>query len=193
MLLDPDLLRLNLGMLVLHAVQLSMFVVVPRWLVENGGIPLSDHWKVYMAVVVLSFVLMVPAMIWGERGGKLRQVFLGAIALMLAVAAVYATHPTGLWPIVILLLGYFTAFNTLEAVLPSLVSRLAPPDSKGLAMGVYNTTQALGFFTGGALGGWVLSRGGEPSVFLMCAGLLLVWLVVAAGQRRWPGPSTRRR
>jgi MFS family permease len=191
-LLDPDLLRLNVGIFTLHAVQLSMFVVVPRWLVESAGLPLADHWKVYLSTVVLSFFAMLPPMIWGERRGRLRAVFVASIALLAMVCALFATHPSGLAPIGALLFGFFTAFNTLEAVLPSLVSRLGPPDAKGLALGVYNTTQALGLFAGGALGGLILSRAGEASVFVMCVALLLVWLAVAVGQRRWPArPAAR--
>jgi predicted MFS family arabinose efflux permease len=87
-----------------------------------------------------------------------------------------------------LLFGFFTGFNVLEAVLPSLVSRLAPPDAKGAALGIYNTTQALGLFAGGALGGWLQARFGGAAVFAVCAGLLVVWWGLAAGQRRWPAP-----
>lgn len=184
---DADLLRLNLGIFVLHCVQMAMFVVVPGWLVERAGLPLQSHWQVYLAVVLLSFALMVPPLFWSERRGKLRAVFLGAVALLLAVALMFAVEPSGLWPMAGLLLLFFAGFNILEASLPSLISRLAPPDAKGAALGIYNTTQALGLFAGGAVGGWVQSRGGGGAVFLMSAALLLVWLLAASGQRRWPG------
>jgi predicted MFS family arabinose efflux permease len=183
---EPDLLRLNLGIFVLHCVQMSMFVVVPRWLVERVGIPLGEHWKLYLAVVVLSFAIMLGPLIWGERRGHMRRVFLGAVALLALVALSFSTQPTGLVPIAGLLLAFFTGFNILEASLPSLVSRIAPPDAKGAALGIYNTMQALGLFTGGALGGWVQSRWGGAAVFAMCTGLLVVWLAAAAGLRRWP-------
>lgn len=185
--LNADLLRLNLGIFVLHCVQMAMFVVVPGWLVERAGLPLTSHWQVYLAVVLLSFLLMVPPLFWSERRGKLRAVFLGAVALLLAVALMFAAEPSGLWPMAGLLLLFFAGFNILEASLPSLISRLAPPDAKGAALGIYNTTQALGLFAGGAVGGWVQSRGGGGAVFLMSAALLLVWLLAASGQRRWPG------
>lgn len=86
-----------------------------------------------------------------------------------------------------LLLAFFAGFNILEASLPSLVSRLAPPRGKGAALGVYNTAQALGLFAGGAVGGWMQSRWGGGAVFAMCAALLVLWLAAASGQRRWPG------
>jgi len=187
--LEPDLLRLNLGILVLHCVQMAMFVVVPGWLVERAGLPLSEHWKLYLGVVVASFALMVPPMIAGERRGRMRAVFLGAVALLALVALLFAAQPGGLWPMAGLLLAFFAGFNILEASLPSLVSRLAPPNAKGAALGIYNTTQAIGLFAGGAIGGWIQSRWGGGAVFAMCAALLVVWWAAAAGQRRWPGRS----
>ena len=184
---EPDLLRLNLGIFVLHCVQMAMFVVVPGWLVERAGLPLALHWQLYLAVVLLSFVLMVPPLFASERRGRLREVFLGAVILLLLVAALFAAQPVGLWPMAGLLLLFFAGFNILEASLPSLISRLAPPDAKGAALGIYNTTQSLGLFAGGALAGWVQSRWGGGAVFAACAGLLLLWIAAAFGQRRWPG------
>ena len=116
----------------------------------------------------------------------MRAVFLSAITLLLAVIIGFSFRPDGLGLLGLLLLGFFSAFNVLEASLPSLVSRLAPPASKGSALGVYNTAQSLGLFTGGAMAGWVLGRFGPASVFEACAALLLFWLVVALGHRRWP-------
>ena len=185
--MDADLLRLNLGIMVLHCVQMAMFIVVPGWLVERAGLPLAQHWQLYLGVVLASFALMLPPLFWSERRGRLREVFLGAVVLLLAVALMFALQPTGLWPLAGLLLLFFAGFNVLEASLPSLVSRLAPADAKGAALGIYNTTQALGLFVGGALGGWVQSRWGGGAVFAMCAVLLVVWLAAASGQRRWPG------
>ena len=184
---EPDLLRLNLGILVLHCVQMAMFVVVPRWLVERVGLPLAEHWKLYLAVILLSFAIMLPPLVWSERRGRMRALFLGAVALLALVSLSFSAQPAGLVPMAGLLLAFFTGFNILEASLPSLVSRLAPPDAKGAALGIYNTMQALGLFAGGALGGWVASRWGGQAVFAMCAGLLVVWLAAAAGHRRWPG------
>ena len=186
--MEPDLMRLNVGIFVLHAVQMAMFVVVPRWLVERAGLPLGEHWKLYLLVVVLSFVVMVPPMLWGERQGRLRAVFLAAVALLLSVQLIFFAQPSGLIPLAVLMFGFFAGFNILEATLPSMVSRLAPADAKGAAMGIYNTTQSIGLFVGGALGGWVMQRWGGVAVFAMCAALLVVWLGVAAGQRRWPAP-----
>jgi predicted MFS family arabinose efflux permease len=184
--LEPDLLRLNLGIFVLHAVQMAMFVVVPAWLVERAGLALGAHWKLYLPVVLLSFALMVPPMIAAERRGRLRAVFVGAVALLLAVQLLFALSPVGLVALAGLLLAFFAAFNVLEASLPSLVSRLAPADAKGTALGIYNTTQSLGLFAGGLIGGVVQQQWGKPAVFVACAALVAVWLAAAVSHRRWP-------
>ena len=189
--LDGELMRLNVGIFALHMVQMAMFVVLPAWLVERAQLPLADHWKIYLPVVVASFVLMVPPIAWGERAGRLRAVVLGSIALLLAAQLGYAAQPVGVTAFAVLLLVFFAAFNVLEATVPSMVSRLAPPDVKGTALGLYNTVQALGLFAGGALGGWASSRFGGVAVFVLCAGVMAVWLVVAMGARRWPQPGGR--
>lgn len=186
---EPDLLRLNFGIFTLHAVQMAMFVVLPTWLADRAGLEVSAHWKIYLPVVLLSFVLMLPALLWSERRAGLRPVFLASIALVLAVQLVFIAEPVGLTLFAGLLLLFFAGFNVLEASLPSLVSRLAPSDAKGAALGVYNTTQSLGLFFGGLLGGWVQQVWGRPAVFVACAVLTTLWLLVAFGHRRWPRPS----
>ncbi|MFA7506352.1 MAG: MFS transporter [Burkholderiaceae bacterium] len=183
---EADLLRLDVGIFTLHAVQVALFVVVPGWLVSRAGLPLAEHWKVYLPVMVVSFILMVPPILWAEKRGHMREVFLAAILMLVAAAIGLALGPDGLGVIAGLLLAFFWGFNVLEASLPSMVSRLAPVAAKGAALGVYNTAQSLGLFAGGALGGWILSRADGSTVFMACAGALVLWLLVAIGHRRWP-------
>ena len=183
---EPDLMRLNLGIFVLHAVQMAMFVVVPIWLVERAGLPVDAHWKLYLPVVLASFLIMLPGLLWGERQGRMRSLFIGAVALLLLVQLLLALQPSGLVALTGLMLAFFTAFNVLEASLPSLVSRLAPVDAKGAALGIYNTTQSLGLFAGGLLGGSLQQWLGKPAVFVACAALSGLWLLAARGHQRWP-------
>lgn len=178
-LFDPDLLRLNLGIYVLHLVQMAMFVVLPHALVNFGGLPAASHWMVYLPAVLVSFAIMVPAIIAAEKKDRMRPVFLAAIALLVVVQLGLLVLGESLWGLAASLLLFFVAFNILEATLPSLVSRTAPPAAKGAALGVYNTTQALGLFTGGALGGFLAQHFGDNAVFSVSAGLILVWLIVA--------------
>jgi MFS family permease len=189
-LLDAELMRLNLGVFTLHLVQMAMFVVLPVWLVERLGMPLVEHWKIYLPVILLSFMLMMPPLAWGERHGRLKTVFVAAILLVLVAQLGYAAEPVTVLPFGILLLVFFWAYNVLEASLPSLASRLAPADAKGAALGVYNTTQAFGLFAGGIVGGLVFQRWGGAAVFAACSVLMLAWLAVAVGARRWPRPAS---
>jgi predicted MFS family arabinose efflux permease len=179
----PELMRLNVGVFVLHATQVAMFLVVPRLLVQ-AGLPLASHWQVYLPVVLLSFFLMAPILIFGEKKQQLRTILLLAIILLL-VAEVLFTNTASVLSIAIALLIYFVGFNLLEALQPSLVSRFAK-ESKGTALGVYNTTQSIGLFTGAVIGGWLMDSHGDLSVFVMGAILLLCWLIIAWSMRELP-------
>ncbi|RZI45076.1 MFS transporter [Herbaspirillum sp. HC18] len=188
---DRELMRLNVGVFVVHVTQMAMFMVVPAALVQYAGLPLATHWKVYLPVVLVSFAVMMPPMLAGERRGMMKQVFLAAIGLMVLVQIgfwSYMSRPAAMhWSVLIaLLFAFFISFNILEACLPSLVSRIAPPAAKGTALGVYNTLQALGLFCGGALGGWLQQRAGASSVFALGAILSVVWLIIAASMKKLP-------
>ena len=183
---DAQLLRLNLGILLLHLIQVSMFVVVPAALIQSGSLPLPEHWKVYLPVVLASFILMVPAIIVAEKKARMKQVFLGAIVLLFLSQVGLLLGRRDFLAIVVMLLVFFVAFNILEATLPSLISRIAPPQAKGAALGVYNTSQAFGLFLGGALGGWLAKHIGPQAVFAMAIGLSVIWLLVALSMRAPP-------
>jgi predicted MFS family arabinose efflux permease len=182
---NPELLRMNFGVFVLHATQTALFVVLPR-ILEAAGLPVASHWKIYLPVMGFAFVLMVPVIIVAEKHGKMKAVILLAIALILVGQLSLAELPHTLGWVAAMLLVYFTGFNILEASQPSMVSKLAPGARKGAAMGVYNTTQALGLFSGGAFGGWLLKSQGQSSIFLACSGLVIVWLIIAATMKQPP-------
>ncbi len=175
---DPQLLRLDFGIFALHAAQMSMFVVVPVAL-KNTGLSPHQHWAVYLPVLLGSFALMIPAIIYGEKRAQMKPVFIAAVALMLAAQIGLALGIGHLWGIIGALFFYFVAFNLLEASLPSLISKLAPVSAKGTAMGVYNTAQALGLFTGGVIGGWLAQHYGFAAVFAFCGVLMGIWLIAS--------------
>ncbi len=179
----PALLRLNFGVFVLHAVQLAMWMAVPAMLVQ-AGLARAQHWWVYLPAVLGSFVVMGGTLFQLEKRGYLRAVFLLSIALAAAVQAALAWLVQGTVSpgvMIALLFVFFYAFNVLEASQPSLVSRQAPAHTRGAAMGVYNTLQSLGFFAGGAVGGALVKHVGASGLFAVCAGLMMLWLVLA-----WP-------
>jgi MFS family permease len=177
------LLRLNFGVFVLHAVQLAMWVAIPALLVQ-AGLAKEHHWWVYLPAVLASFVVMGTTLFPMEKRGYLRAVFLSAIGLIALVQLGLlwsVSSGAGVGPLSVLLFVFFCGFNLLEASQPSLASKLAPAHARGMALGVYNTLQSLGFFAGGALGGWLIKNVGVQGLFIACGGAMLLWLVVA-----WP-------
>jgi MFS family permease len=177
-LFDGQLARLNFGVLALHLMQTALWVLVPPALVA-AGLPLAGHWKIYLPAVLLSFAVMVPAIIAAEKHGRMKSVFLGAILLLTLVEAGLATVG-GLYGIGMFLLLFFVGFNIMEALQPSLISRTAPAAAKGAAMGIYNTTQSIGVALGGVIGGWLLKHHGAGAVHVFCVALGAVWLLLAA-------------
>ncbi len=181
--LRPELMRLNLGVFVLNATQVAMFLVVPL-LLQQAGFPLASHWQIYLSVVLLSFVFMVPLLMYGEKKQRIRLVLLIAIILLI-IAEIIFTQASSVMLIAVALLVYFVGFNLLEALQPSLVTRYAK-ESKGTALGVYNTTQSIGLFTGAVVGGWLMDSHGNLSVFFMGAALLICWLIIAWSMHELP-------
>ncbi|MCZ8255469.1 MAG: MFS transporter [Polaromonas sp.] len=180
---DAALLRLDFGVFILHAVQLAMWVAIPALLV-GAGLDKASHWQVYLPAVLASFVVMGMTLFPLEKRGYLRAVFLGSVGLIALVQlgllwAAWSAPSLGL--LAALLFLFFCGFNVLEATQPSLASRVAPAHARGAALGVYNTLQSLGFFAGGAVGGWITKVHGPEGLFAVCGGLMLLWLAVA-----WP-------
>jgi len=179
---NVELLRLNYGIFILHLVMTASFVVVPLLMRDAGLIP-AQHWMVYLPVFVLSLAFMIPFIILAEKKQKMKGVFISAIAvLILAFLGLMLFHAV-LMQIVALLLLFFSGFNLLEATLPSLVSKTAPGDLRGTAMGVYSTCQFMGAGIGGAAGGWCYGHYGASGVFMACAALTCSWLLLAFGMK----------
>ena len=190
-LVEPRLCRLNLGVFILHAIQIAMWVAVPALLIELADLPLARHWMVYLPAVLAALVLLWPAMMQAERHKRMAQVYSLAIALLLLtqigfVGVLLVSEPGALAATLLifaLVALFFSGFNMLEALQPSLISRIAPPAGKAQALGIYNTLQSLGLFAGGALGGLLLQVGGYAAVFSGCGLLALIWLAMSL---KWP-------
>jgi predicted MFS family arabinose efflux permease len=176
---NPQLLRLNYGIFALHGAQMAMFVVIPFALISTGHLDKAHHWLVYLPVTLIGFILMIPAIIVGETRNQLKPVFVGAVALMALAQLGMAFALSSFWWIVIWLGCYFIAFNILEATLPSIISKIAPADAKGTAIGVYNTAQSFGLFLGAAAGGLLYTHFGSTGVFCFTAAMMLSWLALA--------------
>jgi MFS family permease len=176
---NSQLLRLNYGIFALHAALMALFVQVPFMLRDNG-VPSARHWIVYLPVLAASVALMLPALWQADRPGRAKPVFVGAVAVLFAGQVLLALSGTSLQLTIAALVVFFTAFNLLEATLPSLVSKFAPPAVKGTAAGVYSSVQFLGTFVGAAAGGWLSQWHGATAVFGFCLVLSALWLAVSA-------------
>lgn len=180
---DGQLLRLDAGILILHTVLTATFVVVPFVLRDELGIDVGHHSWVYLPTLFLSAVAMVPFIIVAERKRRMKPIFVGAVTVLgLSLLALSQWH-TNMWAFFVILWLFFTAFNFLEASLPSLVSKTAPAEKKGTAMGIYSSSQFFGAFLGGGFGGWAYGEFGVSGVFIFCAVMVGLWWLLAVSMR----------
>ncbi|MEE9358521.1 MFS transporter [Candidatus Vondammii sp. HM_W22] len=178
---DPDLLRLDTGIMLLHMILTSVFIAIPLTLRDSIGVESSSHWMLYLPVVVLAMGLMIPLVVIAENRRKMKPVFLSAIAGLIVAQLGFWKFQDSLYGTAFAMLLFFTAFNLLEATLPSLIAKTAPVVSKGTAMGVYSTSQFIGAFLGGLIGGWIHAHFGLGGVFLFGGAAATIWLLAASG------------
>ena len=181
---NKQLLRLDLGVFILHAILTAMFIVLPLALRDGAQLDVLSHWKVYLPVMLLSFLLMVPLIIQAESRDRMKPIFAGAVATLVLVQIGFMNFHEGFWALFFLLLIFFTAFNLLEASLPSLVVKLAPADKKGTASGVYSTSQFLGAAVGGVLGGYFYQYYGYNGVFIFSMVIGTLWFFAAVTMQK---------
>ena len=188
---NRELARLNFGVLVLHAVLMSLFIAVP-FALRSGGLEVDAHWKVYLPTLVGSFLLLAPVVISARTGRRFKCAFIGSVALLLAVhAALPWAAAAGVWQIAVVLLAFFAAFNVLEAVMPALATRLAPAGARGLAIGIFTSTQFGGAFIGAAAGGWAYGSWGMAGIVMLNGVLITLWLALALGMKVPAAPGRR--
>ena len=188
---NTELLRLNFGIFVLHAMLTASFLVVPGLLRATLGVASHNDWMIYLPVLLISIVVMVPAIIVAEKYRRMKGVFVAAVAA-LALSQVMLHFGAGnLYVLLAALAVFFSGFNVMEASLPSLITKVAPPDAKGTAMGMYSSLQFLGIFAGGIVGGWANQHGGSTGVFTLTAVLSLLWLLAAATMKQPSYLTTR--
>jgi MFS family permease len=174
---EPELVRLNVGIFALHAVLMAMFLVLPTELVR-AGLPAQQQGWVYLGTLVAGFVLALPAFV-GPGATHERAVFLAGIATTAVALIVLASNLSSLATLVTALVIFFAGFNVLEAKLPALVSRAAPPGARGAATGVYSSVQFLGAFFGAAAGGTVAQHFGSTVLLLCCLAVTTIWFAAA--------------
>ncbi len=179
-----ELLRLDFGIFALHAMLTAGFLVVPGLLHARLGVSSSTQWIVYLPILLLSAVVMVPAIIVAEKYRCMKGVFVGAVTALAASQWMLALGDSRKYVVLAALALFFAAFNVMEATLPSLITKSSPARAKGTATGVYSSSQFLGIFVGGAVGGWVYQNAGGDAVFSCAGALALLWLLLAATMRQ---------
>jgi MFS family permease len=175
--LNYDLLRLDLSAFSLHLVLTCAFIVMPILLVDNNIIEIKDNWKMYLPVILLSFAGMIPMIILAEKYKKTKAVLLTAIGALIISQILFYKTTLNYTTFFAIMTIFFVAFNSLEALLPSLLSRTASTDKRGLAMGMFSTSQFLGAFMGGVFGGWIYNKFGINSVFLFTTLIATIWWI----------------
>jgi len=183
MLLDPQLFRLDAGIFILHLVLTAVFVALPLDLVDAGLVK-EKHWMLYFPAFVGAFFLMVPLIIIGVKKNNTKTMFQISLLLMIASLGAMGIFADNLWVLSAAVLFFFTGFNYLEASLPSLIAKFCPVGDKGSAMGVYSTSQFLGAFCGGMLGGGAYQLVGASGVFFVALGLMVLWLLLTFGMAK---------
>lgn len=179
---DPQLFRLNIGVFILHMALTACFVTLPKQFVASG-LALEDHWQLYLPTLLGSFFLMVPFMVLAIKKQKEKQMFSLAVLLFSLTLLFLWLIPISMTSLIVLIVLFFTAFNYLEATMPSILSRLAPAGVKGSVMGIYSSSQFMGAFAGGLFGGAIASQFGEQTIFLVMACVSLLWFIAATGMK----------
>ncbi len=176
LLTDRNQLFLNFSIALTHALMVLIFTVVPYELVYLYNLPKLQHWEIYLPTIIIALALMVPAVIFAEKRGKFKEVFMLGV-LFLGLSFLSFAIFGNFWGIVFMVLFFFIGFNILEALVPSLLTRLTYKDLRGLSLGFFNTVQFLGSFAGGIWGGYVLKHG-NAYMTLLALMLVLLWVVL---------------
>jgi MFS family permease len=178
-----DLLRLDFYVFLLHAILTAMFVALPFLLINRLDMPVTSHWQMYVGALIVSLAGAIPLIVSDERQGKARTVGI-AVTLILVGQLALAFGSIGAVAVFIALVVFFAGFTFLEAALPARLSLLADRNLRGASLGVFSSSQFLGAFVGGLIGGHFLASGRPTDVFFICALLAAIWLASSSVFRR---------
>ncbi|MFN3788084.1 MAG: MFS transporter, partial [Sulfurihydrogenibium azorense] len=178
---DKNLLKMDFGVFVLHMTLTAVFTAVPIIFAHQHSIDLKDIWKIYLLMFFVGLTIMVPSTIIAEKKGKIKQVKMLGILILIISFIMFILFKDNFYLTVLAIVVYFTGFMMLEPIMPSLMSKYAKPHVKGTASGVFNTAQFIGAFVGGAVGGLLLKIDDSAKLnFIFLTVLTLVWLVLVS-------------
>lgn len=175
---NSRLLKLNTGIMCLHILLMASFVALPLAM-EKAGFLRQQQWQIYLITMLVSFVAVIPFVIYAEKKRQMKRVFVACVLMLFVAEIVLWLAGPHLWVIFAGIQLFFIAFNVMEAILPSLVSKEAPAGYKGTAMGIYSTSQFIGVAIGGSFGGWLLQLDGPAMVFLGSAFVAAFWFTIS--------------
>ena len=173
---NPSLIKLNISIFSSHLILMANFVVIPITLKEAIQIEPAIHWQVYLTAIFLSLFIMVPFMVFGERLNKEKLFLRFSIILIMLSQIGLALFELSFNLVVLFLILFFGAFNYLEALLPSMVSKTTHQKTKGTGLGVYSTSQFIGICMGGLIGGFFFQHFGLASVHVICLFMTFFWI-----------------
>ncbi|MEM6511817.1 MAG: MFS transporter [Pseudomonadota bacterium] len=173
----PSLLRIDLYIFILHAVLTATFVALPFVLLNRLDLPVTQHWTIYIGALLASLLVTVPLIYKDDHQGR-RSTVLVAVGFLLVSQLMLAFTSFSVWTVFVAVTCFFAGFNFLEAALPARVTTISGDDARGAALGVFSSSQFLGAFTGGLVGGALIGGGSPAPVFFACVLMLLIWLTV---------------
>ena len=173
--LTKELITLDLSIFSLHLILAAGFIVMPLLIVENQIVSMAENWHLYLPAIFLSFLGMLPLIVISEKFKKTKYILMLCISLLILSQLIFLNASLNFQLFLVTLTIFFIAFNSIEALLPSLLSRTADSEKRGLAMGIFSTSQFLGTFFGGAIGGLIYDIYDLNSVFLFTIFVAIIW------------------
>lgn len=187
---SKELLRLNISILILHAILTATFTVIPIW-IKNLNISAEQQWHIYLPVLLGAFITIAPLLFFAEKKHHIKPVLLFSIVVLLIAQLQLSQGNLGYLAMIFALYIFFTGFTLLEALLPSLISKISPANHKGSAMGIYSSFQFFGIFIGGTLAGVIRSHANSNSVFLINALFCFTWFLLMIFMKKPPNFQTK--
>lgn len=183
---DLDLFRLDFSIAAVHMVMMANFLALPMILLNDVGLPKNQHWWVYLIAFIGSAFGMIPMIIFGEKKRKLKQVLIASVCILLVCSLFFLFDHSSVWALLIGILVFFIAFNTIEAILPSMISKVAKAGAKGTAMGIFSTSQFLGAGIGASASGILIKFGGVSATFIGSIVICVIWLAILLRMKEPP-------
>ena len=177
---DGNIMLMNIGIFILHFIQVSIWIILPN-IIHSIGIPLESHWKIYLPTMLMSFFLIVPFIRRASHQFDSLKTIMVAAIILLAIsmlALLSQSQRASLGILTLFLMVFFTSFNILESIQPSVISRLTTKSIRGTTMGIFSTMQSLGIALGGIIGGIIVKSIGSQALIIFSFLLAVFWLIL---------------